>query len=349
MTKTILTMPRNKFALPFQIPARKIGRWAGRLLCALSLCSVAPALADDLQSFANGSELAPLSTFQECDVCPEMIVMPLGSFMMGAKPEESRNPFDIYGKDATMRIRRPDELNIIPGEHPRHSVDMDLPYAIGRNEVTHAEWMFCVDDGGCSHSPDHTVFTALAGDVALGPNHPVVNVSYVDIVEYIDWLNDRVGAAVYRLPTEAEWEYAARAGTETRFAQGDELTANQANFSRLATEHVQQPLSFPDLVDRRLPVPVGDLDAANGWGLRHMSGNVSELTMSCWSERHLGLATASAYLSLARSDADCPRHVAKGGSYSHAMDGVRLAARRRPTNDFRRSYYGFRIVRDFFH
>ncbi|MEM9031399.1 MAG: formylglycine-generating enzyme family protein [Pseudomonadota bacterium] len=302
------------------------------------------------------SALAPLETFQECDACPEMIVMPPGSFMMGAKPEDSRNPYDLYGENATRRIRGPDEVNIIPSEHPRHRVEMDIPFAMARNETTHAQWMACVEAGGCTHTPDHRVLTPR-GYRALGPDHPAVNVSYLDALEYTAWLNTLVGDQVYRLPTEAEWEYAARAGTDTRFAQGDDLTAEQANFSRRATEHLrgrrQEEVSMPELANRRMPVPVHELDAANGWGLRHMSGNVAEVTLSCWAQSHLGLPTDSAYLAHAEAHATCPltaeasRRVAKGGDYGSAMDLVRPAWRSRPTEDRRRSFRGFRVIREF--
>ncbi|MDA7965380.1 MAG: formylglycine-generating enzyme family protein [Ruegeria sp.] len=288
----------------------------------------------------------PLETFQDCALCPEMIVMPPGAFMMGAIPGESRNRFTFYGKDGYIGVRGPDEINIMPSEHPRHRVEMDIPYAIGRNEVTHAEWMACVEDGGCSHVPEHNVLT-LYGHKELGPKHPVINVSYLDALEYVAWLNTLVGLDVYRLPTEAEWEYAARAGTETRFAQGDELTADQANFSRKATEHLRgRGVSLPELKNRRVPVPVDELAAANAWGVRHMSGNVYELTLSCWTEEHLGLPTDSAYLAHAESQDTC-RRATKGGAYNTAMDGVRLAWRIRPTEDRRREYLGFRVVREF--
>ena len=164
------------------------------------------------------------------------------------------------------------------------------------------------------------------------------------------WLNKEVGKSVYRLPTEAEWEYAARAGTTTPFAQGETLTADQANFSRQGTEFLlsrgQEPrLSLPDLVDREMPVPVDELDAANGWGVRHMSGNVSELTLSCWSDQHLGLPSDSAYLANATSQLSC-RRVDKGGAFNSAMDHVRLARRYRPTETYRRDFLGFRVVRE---
>ncbi len=296
------------------------------------------------------SELEPLESFRECDRCPEMIVMPPGSFMMGAIPGESRNPFDIYGENATRRVRLPDEINIIPSEHPRHRVEMDIPYATARNEITYAEWMACVDDGGCRYVPDHRVLMPSGQLLQLDSNHPVINVSYLDALEYVAWLNLKAGEDVYRLPTEAEWEYAARAGTESPFAQGEELTAEQANFSRRATEHVlgrgRDPgVSLPEFKDIYAPVPVNELDAANAWGVRHMSGNVEELTLSCWAEQHLALSSDSAYLEDAESHASC-RRVAKGGAYSTAMDGLRLAMRNRPTEDRRRSNLGFRVVRE---
>ena len=310
-----------------------------------------PAQAEGLHA-ARG-KLEPLESFRDCDLCPEMIVVPPGSFMMGAIPGESRNPFDIQGpvdqKGKIPRVRTPDEVNIIPNEHPRHRVEMDIPYAIARNETTHAQWMACVADGGCTHDPDHRVLT-LNGYVPLGPDHPVINVSYLDALDYVVWLNKQVGQQVYRLPTETEWEYAARAGTETPFAQGEELTAEQANFSRRSTEHVvgrgRDPrVSLPELVDRYSPVPVNELDAANGWGVRHMSGNVYELTLSCWSDEHLGLSSDSAYLANGDMRRSC-RRVAKGGAYTTAMDGIRPAARVRPTEDRRRGFLGFRVVRD---
>ncbi len=322
-----------------------------RQLCIIILAagvSVAPAIgvAENVVAFdlSDGTQVTPLDSFRECDLCPEMIVVPLGSFMMGAQPSESRNPFDIYGPDATGNVRAPDEINIIPNEHPRHLVEMDIPYAIGRNEITYAQWMACVESGGCTYVPDHAVLTLDMGVVQLGPDHPVVNVSYLDALTYLTWLNGHVGSDAYRLPTEAEWEYAARSGTQTRFAQGDELTSVQANFSRTATEHLRgRDVSLPALSNRQVPVSVDDLEAGNGWGLRHMAGNVNEITLSCASETHLGLPTDSAYLRHAEDQGTC-RRIAKGGAYNTAMDGLRPASRKQPTEDFRRPFFGFRVI-----
>ena len=290
------------------------------------------------------NELAPLESFQECKECPEMIIVPSGSFMMGAMKGESRNPFDAYGKNPTFRRRAPDELNVIPFEHPRHRVVIDVPFALGRYEVTRSEWLLCVNAGGCDYTPSH-VSVALHAFRDLGQHHPVINVSFLDALQYVAWLNGKVGGDVYRLPSEAEWEYAARSGTGTRFAQGDELTKEQANFSRRATEHVRgEDVNLPELVNRTTPVPVQTLDAANAWGLRHMSGNVHEITLSCWHPTHLELSNSSDYLAFALSKASCAR-VSKGGAFNTAMDGLRPASRQRIKETSRSDTVGFRVLR----
>lgn len=309
------------------------------------LAPVAAVASDDAPSYRlnNGQAVAPLEVFRECDQCPEMIVLPMGSFVMGAKPEDSRNPFDFFGANPSLTRRAPGALNIIPHEQPRHRVEIDIPNAIGRNEVTHSEWMACVEAGACTHVPDHRVLTPN-GYAELGPRHPVINVSYLDMQEYLAWLNAMVGADVYRLPTEVEWEYAARAGTDSRFAQGEELTPDQANFSGVGTERLRGT-EMPGLTNRRMPVPVDELDAANAWGLRHMSGNVRERTRSCWTESHPGLDTSSAYLALSQAQSECER-VSKGGAFSGAMDFARPAARGSSDEDYRSESAGFRVVRE---
>jgi len=275
-----------------------------------------------------------------------MIVMPLGSFIMGAREGESWSSlWDDWGeKKGPVGQEGPDGLYNLPNEGPQHRVLMDIPYAMAVNEVAHAEWMVCVGEGGCSHNPDHSVLTFEEGYIQLGPDHPVINVSLLDMEEYVTWLIAHVGAEVYRLPTEAEWEYAARAGTTTRFAQGEVLTSELANFSGDTTEH-NRGRPFPELVTRGIPAPVQALDAANPWGLRHMSGNVYEITLSCHLGRHLGLHSNSAYIDHAAQG--CDRYVAKGGAFNMAMDGVRLAFRTRPTDRNRDSTYGFRLIRIF--
>nr|WP_302476992.1 formylglycine-generating enzyme family protein [Ruegeria atlantica] len=272
-----------------------------------------------------------------------MIALPLGEFLMGGPPGESR--IKTYWANGGMREATPEAPYIAYHEGPVHPVEIDMPIAMGRNEVTHDQWMACVNDGGCNgYVPSTCVLTIDNPCVKVGGNHPVIEVSYLDAVAYANWLNGKVGANVYRLPTEAEWEYAARAGTQTPFAQGEELTSDQANFSAIATEKMLEE-ERPDLVSRGKPVPVDQLDASNAWGLRHMSGNVGELTLSCWSDRYEGWPTSSRYLSEAVLP-DCKRRVGRGGAYWVAMDFSRAAFRGRIKEGSRLRSVGFRVLRE---
>ncbi len=293
---------------------------------------------------ADGTQVNDLEMFQECDVCPEMIVLPLGEFQMGGPPGESKQnvKFDEAGN---WILVTPDDPYIAFHEGPVHSVTIDLPVAMGRNEVTYDEWMACVNDGGCGgYEPEDFIRLPKSQRAKVIGKHPVITVSNLDAALYTDWLNSKVGADVYRLPTEAEWEYAARAGTQTPFAQGEEVTTDQVNFLGSATE-IMLGEEFPDLVSRGKPVPVDTLDAANAWGLRHMSGNVVERTISCWTDTYEGWQTSSLYLEKAR-EPNCERRVTRGGAYPAAMDSSRVAGRGSGLEDTRTSVSGFRVLRD---
>ncbi len=181
------------------------------------------------------ANVVPLEVFQECDVCPEMIALPLGKFLMGGPPGESR--LNVHLNANPMRMATPEDPYIAYQEGPIHTVMIDIPIAMGRNEITHDQWMACVDDGGCGgHIPQSCILQKDAPCAEVTGSHPVVDVSHADAVAYTQWLNEKVGVNAYRLPTEAEWEYAARSGTTTAFAQGDEITTDQANFNGTATQ-----------------------------------------------------------------------------------------------------------------
>ncbi|WP_269434811.1 formylglycine-generating enzyme family protein [Cochlodiniinecator piscidefendens] len=274
-----------------------------------------------------------------------MIVLPQGDFTMGGPIGDSINGLVILdGKLAMVEVGHP---AIGADERPLHRVEVDIPIAMGRNEVTHDQWMACVDDGGCNgYVPGDTVLYINEArervETIVRGSHPVIDVSYLDAQAYVAWLNEKLGVDVYRLPTEAEWEYAARSGTQTRFAQGDALTSDQANFLGSGTEQLTG-VARPDLLSRRVPVPVDDLDAANGWGLRHMSGNVIEQTRSCYTSEYAGWSTTSEWLR--QSMVDSCKRVSRGGGYSTAMDFTRVASRGAGEEDYRSTYSGFRIVR----
>ncbi|MFY2823792.1 formylglycine-generating enzyme family protein [Ruegeria sp. MALMAid1280] len=294
---------------------------------------------------ADGTQVDDLEMFQECDVCPEMIVLPLGEFTMGGPIGDSINGLVILdGKLAMVEVGHP---AIGADERPLHRVEIDIPIAMGRNEITYDQWMACVNDGGCGgHVPENIILHLNdAGKHVETPvhgNHPVVDVSYWDTLAYIEWLNEKAGTDAYRLPSEAEWEYAARAGTQTRFAQGDELTSDQANFFGLGTEQMSG-VPRPDLLSRRVPVPVDELDAANAWDVRHMSGNVIEQTRSCYTKDYAGWTTSSEWL--LQSETESCKRVSRGGAFNTGMDYIRVASRGSGSEDHRSQYSGFRVVR----
>jgi len=287
----------------------------------------------------------PLDSFQDCPDCPVMIELPVGEFVMGAPEDEFRRMLvmnsDWYSGD-------PDNPYLKTDEGPQHTVTMDLSIAMGRDEITYDQWMACVNDGGCGGWRPHEELYRQGHNPTLekiwvGGDHPVNTITYERALLYVDWLNARTGTAAYRLPTEAEWEYAARAGTQTTYYQGETITTDQANFSAQDTEFVMLE-SLPHLLQRGFPVPVGALDAANAWGLRHMSGNMREITGSCYTYEYVGWTTASEWLAAEWPDV-CERTI-RGGGYFGPMDTARVAWRAGAPEDGTNYDYGFRVVRD---
>ncbi|MDZ7792064.1 MAG: formylglycine-generating enzyme family protein [Xanthomonadales bacterium] len=158
------------------------------------------ALLEVLKATDDWPSPIPGEVFRDCPDCPEMVVIPSGSFQMGSPSSEPQRDSD---------------------EGPQHRVSVPA-FALAKTEVTFAQWDACVSDGGCSHRPE---------DRGWGRgNRPVMNVNWNDAQEYVRWLSRKTGAD-YRLPSEAEWEYAARAGTTTRFNTGNCITSDQANFN----------------------------------------------------------------------------------------------------------------------
>ncbi|WP_272874414.1 formylglycine-generating enzyme family protein [Pseudaestuariivita rosea] len=301
-----------------------------------------------------------------------MIELPMGDFIMGAYEDELRSKVGWRG-GKLVPVEPEERIRNTPGEGPQHKVKVDIPIAMGRNEVTYDEWMACVDDGGCGgvvpqqytlgagkieevlrslndptlsrFASEENIAKALQNRrrLPLSGRYPVMYVSVLDAKAYTDWLNQKLDTDAYRLPTEAEWEYAARAGTTTRFAQGDEITSDQANFNGEATEYELQE-NRPDLRTRGYPVLVDELDAANPWGLRHMSGNIGEMTLSCYTRRYQGWSTTSEWLE--KSVRDSCERVMRGGNYIFDMDAARVARRIGRDETYATNFYGFRVVKE---
>ena len=214
-----------------------------------------------------------------------------------------------------------------PDEGPQHEVCIK-PFELAKYEVTFDDWDACVTDGGCAHRPD---------DEGWGRGkRPVINVSWNDMQEYIRWLN-RAAGMHYRLPSEAEWEYAARAGTVTPFSTGDCINTKQGNFD--GTFDYAQCGSH-DGTDLGKSVEVGRYPP-NPWGFHDMQGNANELTEDCWNDSYEGAPNdGSAWV-----QGNCSRRVIRGGSWYGYGGYTRSAYRCRSGAGFAHRSLGFRLAR----
>ncbi len=243
-----------------------------------------------------------LTQFQDCADCPQMVVIPAGEFTMGSPPSD--------GAAAAQ-----------------HRVTIAHPFAVSKFEITFSEWDACATDGGCGgYWPD---------DQGWGRgNQPAINVSWENAKSYVAWLS-RKTAQPYRLLSESEWEYSARAGTTTRFSLGDTLSPSQANYDGSADG------SGPSEVNRQRAVPVGSFPP-NGFGLHDMHGNVAEWVEDCWHDEYTAMAPTdgSAWV-----DGNCNGRVVRGGSWEDSDVEHRSAAR--TGGDKRDQFYtdGLRIAR----
>ena len=245
----------------------------------------------------NNPAVLALMAFRDCPECPEMAPVAAGSFMMGS----------IESINEKNRLR----------------MTIARPFAVGKYEVTFAEWDACVAAGGCGgHRP---------GDEGWGRGRrPVINVSWLDAKAYVSWLSRKTGKR-YRLLSEAEWEYAARAGTTTRYSWGDDIGHNRANCDGCGSRW-----------DNRQSAPVGSFPA-NLRGLHDVHGNVWEWVADCWNENYRGAPTdASAWMS-----GECSRRVVRGGSWNSNPGDLNSSVRSRDRSGLRYYAIGFRVVRAF--
>ena len=250
-----------------------------------------------------------LKVIRDCQQCPELIVVPAGKYLMGSPATE-------------------------PGhqqhEGPQHEVAIAAPFAIGRYEVTFTEWDQCVKEGGCRNR---------AHDEGWGRRRmPAINVSWRDVVDdFLPWLARKSGKP-YRLPSEAEWEYAVRAAPGG--AAGDASLpcgfANAADDSGAGSARKR--------IDCRdgfaTTAPVGSFKP-NPWGLHDLEGNVWEWVGDCWNDGY-GAAPSDGS---AWTSGDCGLRVVRGGSWSSDADKLRAADRGWNRPDGRSPSIGFRVAR----
>lgn len=220
------------------------------------------------------------------------------------------------------------ELKRARFENPLQTTFIDYAFEVGKYEITFNDWDKCVAGGGCNG------YRPKDGGWGKG-NRPVINISFEDAQSYIKWLNQKTGKT-YRLLSEAEWEYVARAGQTTAFGHdGQGISARIANFDGKAPYISGE--TGPYL---RKTQPVGQY-AANGFGIHDIYGNVYEWVEDCWNADHQGAPGTGA----ARKDGDCKFRVMKGGSWVTHGYQMRAAARVRYVTDYRYDDYGFRIAR----
>jgi len=235
-----------------------------------------------------------------------MVVAPAGNFVMGSPDSE---------------------LNRAKYEGPRHRVMFARQFAVGKFAVTFDEWDACVTDGGCSgYRPN---------DESWGRNRrPVINVSWDDANAYVAWLSSKTGKG-YRLLSEAEREYVARAGSRMAFWWGSSISPRQANYNGTYIYG-----NGPTGEYRQRTVPV-DLFQSNRWGIFQVHGNVWEWTRDCWHESYAGApADGSPWES-----GKCDYRIVRGGSWATYPGDLRSAVRGRFAIDFRSNSLGFRVAR----
>lgn len=319
-------------------------RARGQRPLALWSSYVASALAVLLYSFVASSatpEPRPEDVFKDCAECPELVAIPAGEFMMGAAPgEEERENLS-----AEFRHR----------SAPRHLVRV-RQFAAGRFEITRAQYRAFAESTGRA---DDGCFVWSRAAFELDPTkgwrdpgypqderHPVTCVSWDDATAYVQWLSHRTGQN-FRLLTEAEWEYAARAGSESARFWGDDPAigcehANGADLSMRARVPGTSTWPIAGCNDRHAyTAPVGSY-RPNAFGLYDMLGNAEEWTQDCWNATYARTPSNGA----AASAGDCALRAVRGGAWDDAPVGLRAAYRVGSPTTIRVYRRGFRVARD---
>ena len=292
---------------------QKLAARAVRAILAAIVVSQMPSLSGEAQAREPGS------VFRDCPSCPEMVVIPAGEFLMGSTYEESGHP----------------------DEKPQHPVKIGRAFALSKFEITFEQWDACVADGKCE----------AASDDGLGRGSvPVFNVHWSDARAFAAWLSERTGQK-YRLPTEAEWEYAARGGTTTPWFWGPaEDSAGSSQACRFANTHDETGKdAHPMYVWSNHKcedgfgetAPVGKF-APNPFGLHDVLGNLREWVLDC---HHAGYQDAPADGSV-WDETDCEKRIVRGGAWIDGASTTRAAYRHPEDAGYRNYQVGFRLARE---
>jgi formylglycine-generating enzyme required for sulfatase activity len=254
----------------------------------------APAVEGAQDESAAPGAAGAMAAVKDCDACPLMVALSPGSFTMGSNSSD-------------------------PSERPAHKVALRTPFAIGKYEVTVGQWEQCVKASVCPSVPS----AASAAD-----KQPMRDVSWDEAQLYLKWLST-VSHRPYRLPTEAEWEYAARGGTTTRYWWGEQMKGGNSSC---------QGCGEPWKADA--PPPVGSF-VANPFGLADMNGSVWEWVQDCWHSSYKGAPPDGS----AWADGNCQSRVIRGGSWREDGSYMLSTTRFKYDASVRQSQNGFRVAR----
>ena len=284
----------------------------------------------------DGAPTAPVESFRDCANCPEMVVIPAGRFRMGC----------VSG----WPWRRVGTSGCEDREKPVHEVRIVRPFALAKHEVTRGDFRRFVDATGHSMGDSCTIrigrgYGPRRGRGWLSPGFdqtdrdPVVCVSWRDAQAYAGWLSRETGES-YRLPSESEWEYAARAGSATNYGWGDGILLIFVGEAVVLGRNRANCDGCGSRWDDERTAPVGSF-ASNAWGLFDMHGNVSEWVEDCLNWSYRGAPTDGS----AWASGMCHRRVQRGGSWYSSPGGLRSAIRRESSVGRRAFYSGFRVAR----
>jgi len=263
-----------------------------------------------ITGFPNDADAQSIGAHKDCFDCPDMIVIPKGSFLMGTN-------------DGRL------------DEQPKHLVNIENIFAVGKYEVTRGQYAVFIDNSGYDPDPGCETWDLPSFNMdklkswsdpafSQNPDHPVVCVNWHDAQAYVTWLREKTGGA-YRLLSEAEWEYVARAGSTKDFGFGDEIDPSRANYGD----------------QFRKTTTVGSY-SENKFGLHDMHGNVAEWVADCWSENYQHTPRNSAFM----TNGPCDKRSLRGGTWHNEAAFLRSAFRNGYFPSFRLSGIGFRVARD---